>query len=254
MALLEETIRKVQSLLQDKPVWGLTEFALVDQWMQEYLHANKLSQPILPIPSCLHRLRAYQQPILGELLSYLQSQPGLPRFREVDVLEGSVLDATKEAWRVLMLRIYGQSTQCAEHFPQLMNLIGDIQLQVPTIMISVLEPFKIIPPHHGYYCGVLRYHLGLIVPPECSLWVDGKECKWDPDIYFDDTYLHSVANPTNQYRMVLLMDIVRDFGHKDLNNLNRQILERAKESPCVQKDVKAVDNQLLSGRASDKMT
>ncbi len=33
--------------------------------------------------------------------------------------------------------------------------------------LSILSPGKHIPPHRGFYSGVLRYHLGLMVPDDC---------------------------------------------------------------------------------------
>ena len=48
-------------------------------------------------------------------------------------------------------------------------------------MFSILEPGKRIPPHRGPFNGVLRVHLGLLVPApaeKCGLRVAGSEHFW----------------------------------------------------------------------------
>ena len=66
----------------------------------------------------------------------------------------------------------------------------------------------------GPYKGVLRHHLGLIIPEpalsrgirvanETKHWEEGKS------LVFDDTYHHEAWNGTNGDRVVLFMDFVR---------------------------------------------
>ena len=44
-----------------------------------------------------------------------------------------------------------------------------------TAYFSILEPGTKIKPHNGVYKGVLRYHLGLIVPSgDLFIEIDGK--------------------------------------------------------------------------------
>jgi beta-hydroxylase len=68
-----------------------------------------------------------------------------------------------------------------------------------TAMFSILEPGKHIPPHRDPYDGVLRFHLGLIVPePRDTLairvadqvlhWEEGKA------LVFDDHFEHEAWN------------------------------------------------------------
>ena len=103
----------------------------------------------------------------------------------------------------MFLKVFGNSTANAVHFPVTMMLIESIQCT--TAYFSILEPGTIIPVHQGLYKGVLRYHLGLIVPDDIEnvfISVDGQTLHWreGDDIMFDDMYDHYVINNTNQPR------------------------------------------------------
>jgi len=81
-----------------------------------------------------------------------------------------------------------------------------------TAGFSRLAPGTYIRPHKGYEGGVLRCHLGLIVPDGCGITVQGKTKKWVEGkcIVFDDTYVHEAWNYGKNHRVVLLMDIKKD--------------------------------------------
>jgi hypothetical protein len=74
-------------------------------------------------------------------------------------------------------------------------------------MFSVLAPKKHIPEHLGLWKGVLRYHLGLIVPKpvgssrirvgeDAEFWEEGKS------MIFDDSHPHEVWNDCDSHRIV----------------------------------------------------
>ena len=83
-----------------------------------------------------------------------------------------------------------------------------------TAVFSFLAPGIYISPLRGAYKGVLRYHLGLLVPkPEHSCrirvrnhlrhWREGKR------LIFDDSHEHEVWNDSDSYRVVLFVNIRR---------------------------------------------
>jgi aspartyl/asparaginyl beta-hydroxylase (cupin superfamily) len=67
--------------------------------------------------------------------------------------------------------------------------------------------------------------------------VNGRRCHWDPDVLFDDTFPHAVSNPSSESRVVLLLDILRDFKQDDMNRMVRQLYAKASRSDHVQRDV-----------------
>jgi len=78
----------------------------------------------------------------------------------------------------------------------------------------VLEPGRFLPPHRGPYNGVLRLHLGLIVPDvpdKVGMRVLDKITRWKEGraLIFDDTLEHEAWNDTDQSRVVLFVDFAR---------------------------------------------
>jgi len=69
-----------------------------------------------------------------------------------------------------------------------------------------------IRPHRGYTGTVLRCHLGLVIPPDCALKVDGATASWREGecLFFDDTFEHEAWNNSREDRIVLLIDIARN--------------------------------------------
>ena len=55
---------------------------------------------------------------------------------------------------------------------------------------------------------VLRCHLGLTIPKDCYLLVNDKKGYWEQGIcmVFDDTYVHSAVNNSDEQRVILLLD------------------------------------------------
>jgi len=106
-----------------------------------------------------------------------------------------------------------------------------------TAFFSILAPGKHLPPHRGPFKGVLRYHLGLIVPkPEvsCGIRVADETRHWKEgeSLVFDDTYMHEAWNNTNRDRVVLFMDFVRPLRFP-ASLLNWVLLNAIAVSPFV---------------------
>lgn len=96
-----------------------------------------------------------------------------------------------------------------------------------------------IPIHVGYYKGIIRYMIPLIVPEDkenCFLWVNGLKYSWTEgeSVLWDDIYPH---NNTNQNRVLLYMDIIRPFDGI-LGNLNSLVLKLMKNSDIVKDEIK----------------
>jgi ornithine lipid ester-linked acyl 2-hydroxylase len=106
-----------------------------------------------------------------------------------------------------------------------------------TARFSILSPRKHILDHRGPYKGVLRYHLGLIVPKEteaCRIRVGEDFRHWEQgeSMIFDDTYNHEVWNDTDETRVVLFVDVLRPLP-SPWAQLNRAIVKAIGYSPFV---------------------
>lgn len=89
--------------------------------------------------------------------------------------------------------------------------------QIPNLVsagFSSLAPGTHIQPHTGYDDGVLRCHLGLIIPEDCAIRVGDETRAWAPGktMVFDDTEEHEAWNRSDRTRVVLLLDFTPEVG------------------------------------------
>jgi beta-hydroxylase len=108
---------------------------------------------------------------------------------------------------------------------------------------SVLAPGMHIKAHRGSYKGVLRCHLGLIVPEpraDVRMRVGDKMIYWEEGkcVIFDDTHKHEVWNDTNSIRVVLLFDVYRPLPAW-LTLVNKAVLNLAYYLPEARQAVRS---------------
>jgi len=153
-----------------------------------------------------------------------------------------------KAWRVINLKVGEEySPDANKHFPALVRLLKDIP-EVCSCSISVLQEGVHIPIHVGYYKGIMRYMIPIIVPKDRDnvfLCVNELKYSWTEGvgILWDDTYPHKVYNNTNEIRVVIYMDIVRPLPGI-LNVMNRFILRLASNSKIVKDEIKKTEIQV----------
>ncbi|MBK6275612.1 MAG: aspartyl/asparaginyl beta-hydroxylase domain-containing protein [Saprospirales bacterium] len=95
-----------------------------------------------------------------------------------------------------------------------------------------------ILPHRGIYKGLLRCHLGLIIPENkdtCYLKVNGKIKNWTAGkcFVFDDTFQHEAFNKTDESRVILIIDFLRPTKSKWKFYVNKWIIYFLSNSPLV---------------------
>ena len=92
-------------------------------------------------------------------------------------------------------------------------------------MFASLPPGAKLVRHRDPYAGSLRFHLGLQTPndPGCYIDVDGQRYHWRDGeaVMFDETYIHTAANTTDQQRVILFCDIERPLWGSPLRAFNR---------------------------------
>jgi aspartyl/asparaginyl beta-hydroxylase (cupin superfamily) len=113
-----------------------------------------------------------------------------------------------------------------------------------TVMFSIFEPGKHLPPHRGPYNGVLRLHLGLIVPEprnQLGIRVEKEIYRWKEGeaVVFDDAYEHEAWNYTPHTRVVLFVDFRKPLRFP-ANFLNWLLLNLAVFTPFIRE---GMDNQ-----------
>lgn len=182
-------------------------------------------------------LEANWKVIRAELDQVMLGHAELPNFQ--DISEDQKRISQDDRWKTFFLYGYGYSMpeNCA-HCPETTRLVEAVP-GMKTAFFSILSAGKHIPAHRGPYKGVMRYHLGLIVPEpaeqcrirvgtEFGVWQEGKS------LLFDDTYEHEVWNETNGTRVVLFMDVERPMRFP-ASIMNKAAFTLIKLSPFVQK-------------------
>ena len=138
-------------------------------------------------------IEAEWKTIRAELDDVLGYQDALPNFQDISVDQLSLTD--DDRWKTFFFYGYGFKSEpnCAR-CPETARIVERIP-GMQTAMFSILAPHKRLPPHTGPYKGVLRYHLGLVIPASddrVGITVGGQTAHWEEgkSLVFDDTFEH----------------------------------------------------------------
>jgi beta-hydroxylase len=173
--------------------------------------------------------------IRRELDGVLLRKNDLPNFQDIST---DVASITKDGgWKTFLLTAYGLHSEknialCPETWRLVQNIPG-----LKTAMFSIFEPGKHLPAHRGPYNGLLRLHLGLIVPEpreQVAIRIGNEICHWEEGrvLIFDDAFEHEAWNKTDKTRVVLFIDFVKPLRFP-ANVLNWLILNLAVFTPFV---------------------
>ena len=184
----------------------------------------------------VRELEANWKVMRRELDDVLTHHQDLPNFQDISTDQAMLTD--DDRWKTYFFYGYGFKSEpnCAR-CPETTRLLERIP-GMETAMFSILSPRKHIPPHNGPYKGVLRYHLGLLVPePEDQLGISvgGQKAQWreGESLVFDDTFEHFVWNDTDGTRVVLFLDVVREL-RGPMRAFNRFMIKAIGFSPFIQ--------------------
>ncbi|HJS86772.1 MAG TPA: aspartyl/asparaginyl beta-hydroxylase domain-containing protein [Acetobacteraceae bacterium] len=185
-------------------------------------------------------LEANWATIRRELDTVMPERAGLPAMQDLSPVQYNIVQ--EKVWKVFAFRAYGaRSEENCRRCPETARLLDAIP-DLEVAFFSILEPGAHLSAHRGVYKGLIRAHLGLIVPEPRSLvrmrvgnemvyWEEGK-C-----VLFDDTFRHEVWNDTEGVRVVLLIDVPRPFP-PFLAGLNKAVLRVARFTPFVTDAIK----------------
>lgn len=118
----------------------------------------------------------------------------------------------KGGWRRYPIKWYSPKCRAsaAGACPQTCAVLERIPA-IRSAMFVVLPPGGRIGRHHDPLATSLRYHIGLVTPnsDRCALMLDGKPHAWHDgtELLFDQTFLHSALNDTDQPRVILFCDV-----------------------------------------------
>lgn len=175
------------------------------------------------------------QDIRADLDGVLARREDLPNFQ--DILRDVAPISRDDRWKTFFFLAYGYraDANCAR-CPRTTALLDQIPGLV-TAFFSILSPHKRIPPHRGPYRGVVRCHLGLMIPEppdSCGISVGGEVRHWrdGQTLFFDDGYEHFAWNDSDQTRVVLFLDVIRPL-RRPAASVNRSLLKAIGVSPFL---------------------
>jgi ornithine lipid ester-linked acyl 2-hydroxylase len=180
--------------------------------------------------------------IRAELDRLLVRKADLPAFHEIVPDVATISRDT--GWKTFLLTGYGlHSDQNIRLCPETWRVVRNIPGLI-TVMFSIFEAGKYLQPHRGPYNGVLRLHVGLIVPEprdQVAIRVGTQVCHWEEGraLIFDDAYEHEAWNHTPHTRVVLFVDFRKPL-HFPANFINWLLLHLAMFTPFIRE---GMDNQ-----------
>jgi len=178
----------------------------------------------------LQEVRDRWTEIAEETRGVLRFREAIPGFQEISPDQYRI--ATEKNWRTFVL--YGFGDRLESHCEQ-MPRTAEMLARVPNLRIawlSILAPGYHIPAHSGVTKGILRAHLGLIIPQQkerCRIRVGDQVRHWEKGeiLVLDDTYNHEAWNATDEERVILLFDFDRPMrlGGRLLNNIFLRLIK-----------------------------
>ncbi len=164
-----------------------------------------------------------QQASQSAVRPYLEA--GMTNLGNLQSLAGS------SAWSAMDLYRGGQINQdMLALFPETLSALEEVPTYNLTatpfeVFFSILKGKQSIAPHFGESNHALTAHLPLIIPGSGHLEVGGEMREWRHGemLLFDDSYLHSAHNQSNDSRVVLIFSI----WHPDLSAEEQALIRRS---------------------------
>lgn len=228
MDWLEDVVARF-SPLGDPPVYGNQHFDWVDE------------------------VEADWRKVRAELDEVMQYRDSMPSFQDIMKEVGDI--QTDDQWKTFFLKAVGMDCEeNAARCPETMKVLAKLP-GVTTAFFSILSPRKHIPAHRGAWAGILRMHLGLLVPEpreQCRIRIANQTCTWQEGkvLIFDDTWNHEVWNDTEGYRVVLFVDFERPLRWP-LSWMNYLVLNLAPLAPFLREvkgKQKAWEKKMWAGK------
>ena len=140
--------------------------------------------------------------------------------------------------------------------PRTTELLGEVP-GLQSALFSVFAPGTHLPAHQAPNRGVLRYHLGLMVPEPgtCRLRVGNRTIDYaeGESILFDDVYEHEAWNSGTVPRVTLLLEVVRPLpvGVRHVNALTQQAFGLYPEARGAVERIDQINARLDNGPSAD---
>ena len=196
------------------------------RWIARFQSRQSLVPDTPHIPNehfdFLDRFTDNWETIRDEAFAVMKFKEEIPGFQDISPDQYRL--ARGRHWKTFILFGFGErlekNTRLTPKTAELLETVPNLQIA----MLSILSPGYHIPAHTGITKGILRSHIGLIIPEDykkCRIRVNDVITPWrEGEIFvFDDTCEHEVWNDTDEERVILLFDFDRPmkWGGRMLN-------------------------------------
>ena len=219
---------------------NLEKLVLKDAWLERLVGKYSLvGDSVFFTPEqfpWVQELEANWMVIRQELKEVLRDVDELPNFQDISKRQSRI--ANDNLWKTYFFYAFGfKATKNCDRCPKTTKLLERIP-GMKVAFFSILAPGKHIPEHRGKHKGIIRYHLGIMVPEpksDCRIRVADQIAYWEEgkSLIFDDTFYHEVWNDTNGYRVVLFLDIARPLCFP-MSVVNWLVYKLIAASPIIQ--------------------
>lgn len=207
----------LRTRLKEKRRWAVKRYGKKAIYaLARFMERQSLVETTPFIPSeqfaALAPFRQDWRVIADEARKVLKFRDAIPGFEEVSRDQYRI--AKDRQWKTFILYGFGKKMEKnAKIAPQTTKMLEAVP-NLQTAWFSILAPGYHIPAHTGVTKGILRVHVGLIVPRDhekCRIRVGDEIRPWQEGSLFiiDDTYNHEVWNETDEERVILLFDFDR---------------------------------------------
>ncbi|QKC89570.1 aspartyl/asparaginyl beta-hydroxylase domain-containing protein [Mesorhizobium sp. NZP2234] len=193
------------------------------------IEAPAILDTAIEFPNAAKFIDAWRE-IRGEALGVHLGK--VPRFHDIMPEQAEISANDGLDWRMFVLKAYDMAVpENLARMPVLSRLLAECP-EVKSAAISFLAPRKHIPSHRGPFRGIMRFHLGLVIPrqadgrPATVMMIDHQEKRISDGegMLWDDTYPHEVMNNADEARIALLLDVWRPGMPWDMEVLSRLIV------------------------------
>ena len=144
----------------------------------------------------------------------------------------------RRGWKRFYLKWYDDVLPSAQALcPRTVALVQSIP-SINAALFALLPPHSRLGEHRDPFAGSLRYHLGLITPNSdaCRIWVDGAIYSWRDGeaVLFDETFVHSARNDTDETRIILFCDVARPLRFRAMQAVNRFVTRHVVKATAAQ--------------------
>lgn len=174
--------------------------------------------------------------ILQETLDLLKTgYKGFP-MSEIDDVQKKFVGNNQ--WSPIWIKFVGQYANTAKYIPTLTNIVKQFGNEIVLLHISVFWPPVSLKKHSGIHMGVYRYHYGLYIPNgDTGMIVNDVYYRWKngEGVIWDDTLPHTSWNQTNEPRLIIFADLLRNLPNKYENEKMYTLIEKSNSVKQIHK-------------------